>query len=152
MTEMKRPALSTGVYYRDPIAALKWLEAAFGFEITMVVDGPDGGLAHSELRFGDGMIMVGGEYDEWHKSPMSTGGVNTHSIHVQLEEGIEAHYERAQKAGARVVRELADQFYGDRVYSATDPEGHSWSFGQTFQTMSNDEMAKSGGMAVRERP
>jgi uncharacterized glyoxalase superfamily protein PhnB len=151
MAEMKRPTLATGVYYRDPKAALKWLEAAFGFETTMVVEGPDGGIAHSEMRLGDGMIMVGAEYDEHHKSPMSTGGVNSHSIHVQLEEGIEAHYERAQKAGARVVRELADQFYGDRVYSATDPEGHSWSFGQTVKIMSNDEMAQAGGLAVRER-
>jgi uncharacterized glyoxalase superfamily protein PhnB len=79
------------------------------------------------------------------------GGVNTHSIHVQLEDGIEAHYERARRAGAKIVRELADQFYGDRVYGATDPEGHSWSFGQTFKAMSNEEMTKAGGMAVRDR-
>jgi len=151
MTEMKRPTLATGVYYRDPGAALKWLEAAFGFETTMVVNGPDGSIAHSEMRLGDGMIMIGGEYDERHKSPMSIGGVNTHGIHVQLEDGIDAHYERARKAGAKVVRELADQFYGDRVYTATDPEGHDWSFGQTIKVMSNDEMAQAGGMAVRDR-
>ena len=151
MAEMKRPTLATGIYYRDPKAALKWLEEAFGFETTMVVTGPDGGIAHSEMRLGDGMIMIGGEYDERHKSPASIGGVNTHGVHVQLEDGIEAHYERARKAGANIVRELADQFYGDRVYGATDFEGHSWSFGQTIKVMSNDEMAKEGGVSVRER-
>lgn len=151
MAETKRPSLATGVYYRDPKAALKWLEEAFGFEITMVVTGPDGSLQHSEMRVGDGMIMIGGEYDDWHKSPVSTGGVNTHSIHVQLEDGIEAHYERARKAGAKIGRELADQSYGDRVYTAMDPEGHDWSFGQTFKVMSNEEMTKAGGLSVRDR-
>jgi len=151
MTERKWPTLATGVYYRDPVAALKWLESAFGFETTMVVQAPDGVLAHSEMRFGDGMIMVGGEYDERHRSPASMGGVNTHSIHVQLEDGIEAHYARAREAGATIVRELADQFYGDRVYTATDPEGHDWSFGQTVKDVSNEEMTEQTGMTVRDR-
>ena len=151
MTERKRPTLSTGVYYRDPKAALKWLEAAFGFEPTMVVLDPDGNLAHSELRLGDGMIMVGGEYDDRHKSPISIGGLNTQSVHVQLDDGIDAHCERACKAGATVVRELADQFYGDRAYAVADPDGHIWSFGQTVTEMSNEEMAKAGDVAIRER-
>ena len=151
MTERTRPTISAGVYYRDPAAALKWLETAFGFETTLVVTGPDGQVAHSELRLGDGMIMVGGEYDERHKSPATAGGVNTQSVHVQLEDGIDTHYERARAAGAKIQRELADQFYGDRTYSAEDPEGHIWSFGQTFKVMTNEEMGQEGGMTVRER-
>jgi uncharacterized glyoxalase superfamily protein PhnB len=151
MTERTRPTISAGVYYRDPEAALKWLEAAYGFEVTLVVTGPDGRLSHSELRLGDGMIMVGGEYDDRHKSPATVGGVNTQSVHIQLEEGIDAHYDRARKAGAKIQRELADQFYGDRTYSAEDPEGHIWSFGQTFKVMSNAEMGQEDGFTVRER-
>jgi uncharacterized glyoxalase superfamily protein PhnB len=151
MTDAKRPTLATGIYYRDPAAALKWLEQAFGFETTLLVTSPDGGIAHSEMRLGDGMIMVGGEYDERHKSPVSTGGVNTHSIHVQLDHGIDAHYERARKAGAKITRELADQPYGDRVYAATDYEGHSWSFGQTIVAMTTDEMAKATNSTIREQ-
>ena len=151
MTERIRPTLSTAVCYRDPKAALKWLEDAFGFETTMVVLNPDGSLTHSEMSFGDGLIMVGGEYDAQHKSPASVGGMNTQSIHVQLDAGIDAHCERARKAGAIIVRELADQFYGDRVYAALDPDGHVWSFGQTLNAMSNAEMAKQGGLTVCER-
>src|SRR5262249_8257804 len=143
MTQAKRPTLATGIYYRDPAAALKWLEQALGFETTLLVTSPDGAIVHSEMRLGDGLIMVGSEYDDRHKSPASAGGVNSHSIHVQLEDGIEAHYERAKKAGAKIARELADQPYGDRVYTAFDPEGHSWSFGQTIVAMSTDEMAKA---------
>jgi uncharacterized glyoxalase superfamily protein PhnB len=144
MAETARPTLSTGVFCRDPMAELKWLEEAFGFQPTMVVTGPDGKLAHSEMRLGDGMIMVGGEYDERHKSPGSVSGVNTQSIHVQLDDGIDAHCERARKAGAKIVREPADQPYGDRVYAAVDPEGHVWSFGQTVKVLSHQEMAEQG--------
>jgi uncharacterized glyoxalase superfamily protein PhnB len=151
MTEARRPTLSSGVFYRDPRAALKWLEAAFDFEITMVVTTPDGAIAHSEMRAGDGVVMVGGEYDARHKSPASMGGVNTQSIHIQLEDGLDAHCERARKAGAVITREPAEQFYGDRVYAALDLEGHVWSFAQTVKVMSNDEMAKAGGVVVRDR-
>jgi uncharacterized glyoxalase superfamily protein PhnB len=150
MTDLKRPTLSTGLAYRDPAAALKWLEGAFGFESTMVVVNDDGSIAHSEMRLGDGLIMVGREWDANHKSPSSLGGVNTQSVHVQLESGLDAHCERARAAGAVIVREPADQFYGDRVYAAADPEGHIWSFGQTDRVMSNQEMAKAGGVKVVE--
>jgi uncharacterized glyoxalase superfamily protein PhnB len=151
MAEPKRPTLSTGISYRDPRAALKWLEDAFGFETTMVIVNEEGTIGHSEMRFGDGLIMVGREWDEHHKSPASLEGVNTQSVHIQLEKGLDAHCERARAAGAVITREPADQFYGDRSYMAMDPEGHFWSFAQTFKVMSNEEMAKAGGVAVLER-
>jgi uncharacterized glyoxalase superfamily protein PhnB len=151
MSEPKRPSLSAGVYYKDPKAALAWLERAFGFETTMVVENADGTIGHSEMRFGDGLIMVGREWDERHKSPASVGGVNTQSVHVQMEAGIDDHFARAKAAGAVITREIADQFYGDRVYGAVDPEGHHWSFGQTMKTMTTAEMAAAGGVEVREQ-
>jgi len=152
MTESKRPTIATSICYRDPQAALKWLEEAFGFEQTMVIVNDDGTIGHSEMRFGDGLIMVGREWDERHRSPLGLGGVNTHSIHVQLDKDLDAHCERARAAGAVITREPADQFYGDRVYVAVDPEGHIWSFGQTFKAMSNEEMSKAGGgVEIRER-
>ncbi len=150
-TPAARPSVSPGVSYKDPRAALAWLEQAFGFETTMVVEGPDGSIAHSEMRVGDGLIMVGSEWDAQHKSPASMGGVNTQSIHVQLDEGIDAHCERARAAGAVITREPVDQFYGDRSYMAVDPEGHIWSFGETVKAMSHEEMTKAGGLAVRDR-
>jgi uncharacterized glyoxalase superfamily protein PhnB len=152
MSEAKRPSFSTGVYYRDPRAALAWLEKAFGFEQVMVVVNEDGTIGHSEMRFGDGLIYVGREWDDRHKSPAGLGGVNTQSIHVQLESDIDGHYARAKAAGAVITREIADQFYGDRVYGAADPEGHIWTFGQTLKVMTNAEMeAASDGAKVQER-
>ncbi|MBA3810660.1 MAG: VOC family protein [Caulobacteraceae bacterium] len=151
MNDAARPTLASGIAYRDPRAALAWLEKAFGFETSMVVENPDGTIGHSEMRFGDGLIMVGSEWDARHKSPASLEGVNTQSIHVQLQGGLDAHCERARAAGAVITREPADQFYGDRVYGATDPEGHVWTFGQTVRAMSLEEMTAAGGVSVRER-
>jgi uncharacterized glyoxalase superfamily protein PhnB len=157
MSEEQRPTLATGVVYRDPKAALAWLEEAFGFEPSMVVVAADGTLGHSEMRLGDGLIMVGREWDERHRSPASVGQVNTQSIHVHLdggvapEGGIDAHCERARAAGAVILREPSDQFYGDRVYVCADPEGHVWSFSVTLTPMSYEEMSRVGGVSVRKR-
>ena len=153
--ESERPTLAVGVCYRDPRAALAWLEKAFGFETTMVVENPDGSIGHSEMRVGrNGLVMVGREWDEFHRSPVSMGGVNTQSIHIHLDgegQDVDAHYHRALKAGAKSLREPADQFYGDRVCGVLDPEGHQWTFSRTIKAMSLEEMAKAGGRKVRER-
>ena len=151
MTEIVRPTVAPGVSYRDPRAALAWLEKAFGFETSMVVENEDGTIGHSEMRVGDGLIMVGREWDAHHKSPASLDGVNTQSIHIQLQSGVDAHCARAKAAGAAITREPADQFYGDRTYIAVDPEGHIWSFAQTLKAMSLEEMSAAGGRVVRER-
>jgi uncharacterized glyoxalase superfamily protein PhnB len=144
----RRPSLGSAVFYKDPFAALDWLEKAFGFERTMLVTDAEGKLGHSEMRFGDGYIMVGPEWTDYVASPASIGGRNTQSIHVHLQDGIDAHCKRARKAGAVIIREPADQFYGDRVYSARDPEGHVWSFGQTVRRVSREEAEKASGLKI----
>jgi uncharacterized glyoxalase superfamily protein PhnB len=142
-----------GVVYKDPRAALAWLEQAFGFETTMVIENPDGSIGHSQMRAGrNGMIMVGREWDEFHRSPASLGGVNTQSVHVDLEddEDIDAHYHRALAAGATAFREPADEFYGERIYGVVDPEGHRWTFSKVIKVMSPEELAEAGGVKVSE--
>jgi len=144
----RRPSLGSAVFYQDPAAALDWLERAFGFERTMVVTDVDGNVVHAEMRFGDGYIMVGPEWDRQTASPASLGGRNTQCVHVQLTVDVDAHCERALAAGAVIVRELADQFYGDRSYSARDPEGHVWSFGQTQRQVSREEAERASGLTI----
>ena len=152
MSDFKRPSLTAGVCYRDAKAALQWLEEAFGFEPLMVVVNKDGSIGHSEMRFGDSMIFVGGEWDVDHKSPASLGGKNTQSLHLQVDSGLDALFARAVKAGAKPLREPADQFYGERSAMVADPEGHVWSFGQKLRDMSFDEMARAGEhREIRER-
>ncbi len=124
-----RPNIFPALRYRDPERALEWLEQAFGFEQKAVYRDDAGAIQHAELRLGAGLIMFGG-YDE----DGVMGGepprplASTTSIYAVVADP-DAHYARANAAGARIVRELADQPYGSREYSARDLEGNLWSFG-----------------------
>jgi uncharacterized glyoxalase superfamily protein PhnB len=144
----RRPVLTSGVFYRDPRAALDWLEKAFGFERSMVITDKDGNLGHSEMRFGDGVIYVGSEWADFVASPVSIGGKNSQTIHVHLEAGIDEHCARARAAGAVILQEPIDQFYGDRTYRARDPEGHVWTFGQTVRHVSREDAEQASGLKI----
>lgn len=138
-------------FYRDPKAALGWLEKAFGFELSMLIEGPDGDprMMHSEMSIGGrGRIMIGGEWADWTRSPASVGGANTANVHVYLDSEIDAHCERARAAGAEIMVEPADQFYGDRTYRAKDPEGHIWTFAQTVRQVSRQEAEQAIGAKI----
>jgi uncharacterized glyoxalase superfamily protein PhnB len=135
----KHPTLSTSISYRDPKAALAWLERVFGFEPSMIIVDADDNLVHSQMTFGDGMIMVGTEWTDEHRSPASIGGKNTQSVHVQLDEDVDAYCARAKAAGAEIIVEPGTQFYGDRTFRARDLEGHIWTFAQTVQEMTPDQ-------------
>jgi uncharacterized glyoxalase superfamily protein PhnB len=141
-----RATLGSAVAYKDPRAAIEFLKQAFGFEPTMIITDDNGNIGHSELSLGNGYIMVAGEWADFIKSPASLGGANTQTIHIQLTDDIDAHCGRARAAGANIVAEPEDQFYGDRTYRAKDPEGHMWTFGQTLRTVSNEEMEKASGL------
>ena len=149
MSDTSRPAVIPAVSYQDPKKAFDWLQKAFGFEIEMVIEDEAGNPVHQELRYGDGIVMIGGEWSADHKSPASIGRKCTQSVHLQLAKDIDAHCERARKAGAEIVQEPATQFYGDRTYRARDPEGHVWTFGQTVKVMAPEDWDKAGGVKTR---
>jgi uncharacterized glyoxalase superfamily protein PhnB len=150
MAEPRRPVFTSSVIYRDNRAALAWLERVFSFDIAWVLTDSQDNIVHAEMRFGDGMIMIGNEFAEWTKSPASVGGVNTQRIHVKLESGIDEHYARARAAGAKIVGEPEDQFYGDRTYAAEDLDGHRWTFAQTVRHVTNEEMENASGFKFKE--
>lgn len=143
-----QPDLRSAVFYRDPKAALTFLEAAFGFELFILIEDQDGNLAHSEMRFGDSVIMVGSEWTDDCRSPVSVGGKNTQLIHIHLKTDVNAHCEHARAAGAKIIMEPQDQFYGDRTYRCKDPEGHIWVFGQTVKAVSREEAEQSTGLKI----
>ena len=121
-----------GMRYKDAPAAIEWLCNAFGFSRHLVVPDEDGGIAHAQLVFGNGMIMLGsyregGEYDSLVRPPGEAGAI-TQAAYIVVEE-IDEHYRTAVAAGAEIVYEIADQEYGGRLYSARDPEGLLWNFG-----------------------
>ena len=145
--------LSSAICYQDAKAAFRWLEEAFGFEPLFVLLDADGNLGHSEMSYGDSVVMIGNEWSDDHKSPKSIGGKNTQTVHVQLAEGddIDAHCEHARKAGAVILAEPETQFYGDRTYRARDPEGHIWTFGVTVRRLKSEEWDAAGGFTTRKR-
>ncbi len=145
--------LSSAVTYRDSKAAFRWLEEAFGFEPLFVLLDQDGNLAHSEMGFGDSVVMIGNEWSDDHRSPANLGGKNTQSVHVHLAAGedIDLHCERARAAGAVIVAEPQTQFYGDRTYRAKDIEGHIWTFGVTVEAKTAAEWDAAGGFTTKTR-
>lgn len=154
MTDFYRPkGLHSAVTYRDPKAAYRWLEKAFGFEPRFVLLDAEGNLAYSEMAYGGGAVSIGSEWSADHRSPLSTGGVNTQHVRVQLAPGedIDAHCEYARSAGAAIIMEPADQFYGDRTYRAKDPEGHVWTFSVTLRPMTPQEWDAASGLTTKQR-
>ncbi len=146
-----RPTFSSALSYLDPKAALRWLETAFGFEPAMVISDAEGNLLHAEMTFGGGLIMLGAEWSDETRSPRSVGGKVTQSVHVHLTDSVDAHCRRAREAGAEIIAEPSDQFYGDRTYRARDPEGHIWTFAQTVHEMTPAEWDEAGGVVTTTR-
>src|SRR5437763_1952616 len=87
------PTVVPNVTYQDPKAALAWLERAFGFETRMLIEGPDGddSMIHGEMAFGDGVVFVGGQWADHTRSPRSLYGKCTQSLHVRIDERVDAH-------------------------------------------------------------
>jgi uncharacterized glyoxalase superfamily protein PhnB len=111
--------------YRDAASALRFLEEAFGFTTTVRWDAPDDTVQHAEATFGDGALMMG---TAEHQSGPLEGTSVGQGVYVYVED-IDAHSERAQAAGARVVYPPEDTEWGTRRYRVLDPEGYEWSFG-----------------------
>jgi uncharacterized glyoxalase superfamily protein PhnB len=107
--------------------------SAFGFERQAVHSNPDGTVAHAQLTFGNGMIMLGSasKDSEWGrliKQPDETGGSETQSAYLIVADA-DAVYARAKAAGAEILLEIKDEDYGGRGFTCRDLEGHIWNFG-----------------------
>src|SRR6516164_2429529 len=105
------PRVSCSLYYQDASKAIDWLCNAFGFEVRLKVEGEGGRIEHSELVFGEGVVMVGEEEraqskGRMGKSPKSIGGVVTSGIMIYVDDA-EAHCKRAREAGGTITYEPA---------------------------------------------
>ncbi len=118
--------------YRDAGAAIDWLCRAFGFEKHLVVPAEDGGIAHAQLVFGKGIVMVGSARDDaFGKLQAPLADIEapvTQSPYIVVTD-VNEHCARAVGAGAKIVMEPEDQDYGGRLYACRDPEGNLWNFG-----------------------
>ena len=134
------PRIASSLIYQDGAKAIDWLCRAFGFEVRLKVEGDGGRIEHSELTFGEGLVMVSdAKPDKFphRKAPADVGGVNTQSMMVYVDD-VEAHCKRAREAGAKIVREPETHDYGedywtDRTYECEDIGGHHWWFTQRLR-------------------
>jgi len=129
--------------YADAPKAIDWLCDAFAFERHLVVPGEDGAIAHAQLRFGNGMLMLGsdgahdGPFDQLVRSPSNRDDSRPSSLYVIVEDA-DAHYEGARAAGAEILLEPEDPEYGGRAYTCSDLEGNVWTFGSYDPNAENE--------------
>ncbi len=140
------PRLSSALVYRDASAAIDWLCRAFGFAVRLKIEGDDGRILHSELTYGEAVMMVAQErgdasVDSWKamlKSPQSLSGGNSQSIMLYVDDA-DAHCEQARASGATIVdapstHDYGAEYWADRSYGAIDIEGHIWWITQRLRT------------------
>ncbi len=118
--------------YRNAPAAIDWLCTTFGFEATLVVPNEDGSIAHAQLSFGNGMIMLGSVFDtefgRLMKQPAEIGQFNTQSAYLVVNDADKV-YDNVRQAGGEILLDIKDEDYGGRGFTCRDPEGHIWSIG-----------------------
>ena len=129
------PRISSALVYDDAATAIDWLCRAFGFTVRLKVEGEGGTIVHSELDFGEALIMVSSTGRRpAYVSPRSIGGKNTQSLLVFVDD-VDAHCAHARASGATIldepsVHDYGEEYWADRSYGVEDLEGHHWWFTQ----------------------
>jgi PhnB protein len=121
--------------------AIEYYKKAFGATELFRMPMPGGKIGHAELKIGDSPIMLADEHPEMgYKSPTSWGG-SPISLMLYVED-VDAVFQQAIGAGAKEQRPVADQFYGDRLGTLTDPFGHVWTISTHKEDVSMEEMQR----------
>jgi PhnB protein len=105
--------------------AIAFYKKAFGAKEVMRMPGPGGTIGHAEIQIGDSRIMLADEFPEMNFRSPRTGGGTSVNIHLYVPD-VDRVVKKAIAAGAKPLRPVADQFYGDRTGSLEDPFGHVW--------------------------
>jgi PhnB protein len=127
---------------RGAAQAIDFYKQAFGAKELMRMPGPEGKLGHAELRIGDSRVMLADEHPPMDfVGPATRGGTTVH-LHIYVKDA-DAVIAKAVKAGAKLTRPAADQFYGDRLGTVADPFGHVWHIATHVRDVSRAEMRKA---------
>ncbi len=135
------PQVIPYLYVDGASAAITFYGTVFGATERMRLAGPDGRIGHADIQIGDSVIMLADEHpDMGVRGPKSIGGSPVLvSVYVK---DVDQAFDRAMKAGAKSLRAVQDQFYGDRSGQFEDPFGHRWSVSTHIEDVSPDEMKK----------
>ncbi len=130
-------------------AAIDFYKSIFGAVEVMRLPGPDGAIAHAELKIGDSNIMLGEESPTWGAmSPKSLGGSPV-GLCVYFPD-VDARFAKALGAGATVEKPVQDQFYGDRSGTISDPFGHKWTIATHIEDVTPEEMGRRMGELMKK--
>ena len=128
-------------------AAIDFYSSVFGATVRMRMDAPDGKVGHADLQIGNSVILLSDEYPEMGvQSPKTIGGTPV-TLNVYMEDA-DATFERAVSLGAKALRPVENQFYGDRSGQFEDPFGHRWNVATHIEDVPPDEMAKRAAEAM----
>lgn len=134
---------------RQAAEAIEFYRRAFGAKERMRLTAPYGKVGHAELEIGDSVIMLADEApDIEFRSPEAYGGSSV-SLHLYVKD-VDASFRKATAAGAKPVREVADQFYGDRSGSVRDPFGHVWHIATHTEDVSPEEIGRRAEAAFKQ--
>ena len=121
--------------------AIEFYSTVFGATERMRMPAPGGRIGHAELQIGDSVIMLADEFPDMNvRGPKTIGGTPV-TVMVYVED-VDQVFNRAVKAGAKEIRPVMDQFYGDRSGEFEDPFGHRWNVATHVEDVPPDEMAK----------
>ena len=135
------------LFVRDAAKAIEFYKNVFGATETVRMPGPGGKIMHAEIKIGDSTVMLADENAQMGAlSPVSIGGAGS-LLNVYVP-NVDATVQKAVAGGAKVLREVKDQFYGDRTGSIQDPFGHLWSVATHVEDVTPEEMKKRMTAAV----
>ena len=138
---MKIQELFAYLRVKDAAKAIAFYTKAFGAKEKFRLTEPSGRVGHAELDFGGTTVMLADEYPEYDiRGPTALGGT-TVAIHLHVDNADEG-IRRAVEAGATILREPKDEFYGERSGTVRDPFGHEWSVGHHLEEISPEEMQR----------
>jgi PhnB protein len=124
----------------DAAKAIEFYTKAFGAKERVRMDTPDGKIGHAELEIGDSLVMLSDPFPQASTKPPKELGGTSASVFLYVED-VDALTKQAIDAGATSTMEVADQFWGDRMGSITDPFGHSWSIATHVEDVAPEEIA-----------
>ena len=133
---------------RGAAKAIDFYKNIFGARERMRMPGPDGRIGHAELQFGDTTVMLADEAPQMDfLGPQSRGGT-TVMLHIYVKD-CDATVANAVAAGAKIRRELKDEFYGDRSASIEDPFGHMWHGATRKENLSKKELERRAAEVMK---
>jgi len=131
----------------DAAQAIEYYTRAFGAKERTRMQGPDGKIAHAEVEIGDSVVMLSDPFPQFAARPPKELGGTSVSVFMYVED-VDAVVKQAVDAGATITVEVADQFWGDRFGTITDPFGHVWGIATHVEDVPEEEMAERAKEAM----